>query len=103
MGIRRRYSREFKLRIIQDLETKRLSEVSREHDITCSTISGWRKEYESNPKGAFSGHGNTWKESAKLVQQERLIGRLYMENDLLKMAYESLKQQQLSSREKKPR
>ena len=53
MGIRRRYSREFKLRIIQDLETKRLSEVSREHDITCSTISGWRKDYESNPKGAF--------------------------------------------------
>lgn len=93
MGIKRRFSREFKLSVLKELETKRLVEVSRAHNITPSTVSGWRKDYEANPKEAFNGHGNIWKEDAILAEKDRLIGQLYAENAFLKKVYERLKQQ----------
>lgn len=93
MGIKRQFSRDFKLSILKELETKRLSEVCRAHNIAPSTVSGWRKDYEANPKEAFKGHGNVWKEDAKISQYERLIGQLYAENAFLKKVYERLKQQ----------
>lgn len=92
MGIKRRFSREFKLSILKELETKRLVEVSRAHNIAPSTVSGWRKDYEANPKESFSGQGNIWKEDAKLAEKDRLIGQLYAENTFLKKVYERLKQ-----------
>ena len=92
MGIKRQFSREFKLSILKELETKRLVEVSRAHNIAPSTVSGWRKDYEANPKESFSGQGNIWKEDAKLAEKDRLIGQLYAENAFLKKVYERLKQ-----------
>ena len=92
MGIKRRFSREFKLSILKELETKRLVEVSRANNIALSTVSGWRKDYEANPKESFSGQGNIWKEDAKLAEKDRLIGQLYAENTFLKKVYERLKQ-----------
>ena len=92
MGIKRRFSKEFKLSILKELETKRLVEVCRAHDIAPSTVSGWRIDYEANPKEAFSGQGNVWKEDAKLAEKDRLIGQLYAENAFLKKVYERLKQ-----------
>lgn len=93
MGIKRRFSREFKLSVLKELETKRLVEVSRAHNIAPSTVSGWRNDYEDNPKEAFKGHGNIWKEDAVLAEKDRLIGQLYAENAFLKKVYERLKQQ----------
>jgi len=93
MGIKRHFSREFKLSVLKELETKRLAEVCRAHNIAPSTVSGWRKDYEANPKEAFKGHGNVWKEDAQVAQYERLIGQLYAENAFLKKVYERLKQQ----------
>ncbi len=93
MGIKKQFSREFKLSVLKELEIKRLAEVCRAHNIAPSTVSGWRKDYEKNPKEAFKGHGNVWKENAIIVQHERLIGQLYAENTFLKKVYERLKQQ----------
>ena len=92
MGIKRHFSREFKLSVLKELETKRLAEVCRAHDIAPSTVSGWRKDYETNPKEAFSGHGNVWKEDARIAQYERVIGQQCMEIAFLKKVYERLKQ-----------
>lgn len=92
MGRKRSFSQEFKLDIIKELETKRLSAVCRENDIAPSTVSGWKKDYEKDPQGAFSGQGNLWKEDAKLSKYERLVGQLYAENAFLKKAYMKLKQ-----------
>ncbi len=93
MGIKRQFSREFKLSVLKELETKRLAEVCRAHNLAPSTVSGWRKDYKANPKEAFKGHGNVWKEDAKIAQYERLVGQLYAENAFLKKVYERLKQQ----------
>ena len=92
MGIKRQFSKEFKLSVLNELETKRLTEVCRAHDIAPSTVSGWRKDYDANPKESFSGQGNIWKEDARLAEKDRLIGQLYAENAFLKKVYERLKQ-----------
>ena len=98
MGIKMHFSRDFKLSVLKDLETRRLTEVCRAHNLAPSTVSGWRKDYEANPKEAFKGHGNIWKEDAKIVQYERLIGQLYAENAFLKKVYEKVKQQAIEER-----
>lgn len=100
MGIKRRFSRKFKLSILQELESKKMAEVCRAHNIAPSTVSGWRKDYEANPKEAFKGHGNIWKEDAKIAQYERVIGQQCMELAFLKKAYERLKQLQAEEKRK---
>ncbi len=100
MGIKRQFSKEFKLSVLKELETKRLAEVCRAHSLAPSTVSGWRIDYEKNPKEAFKGRGNIWKEDARLAEKDRLIGQLYAENFFLKKVYERLKQLQLEEKRK---
>jgi len=100
MGIKRRFSRKFKLSILNELESKKLAEVCRIHNLAPSTVSGWRTDYEKNPKEAFKGHGRMWKEDAKLAEKDRLIGQLYAENTFLKKACERLKQLQAEEKRK---
>jgi transposase-like protein len=100
MGIKRQFNREFKLSILNELETKKLAEVCREHNLAPSTVSGWRKDYEANPKEAFKGHGKIWKEDAKIAKYERVIGQQYMEIAFLKKACEKLKQLQAEEKRK---
>ncbi len=84
---RRRHTREFKTSIIRELESgKNLAQLSRENNIHPTMISRWRLEYRKNPESAFSGSGNTYKEAAKNQELERLVGKLYAENEFLKKA-----------------
>lgn len=55
---RRRFTKEFKIGILRDLESNTLAHVCREHDIVPNVVSRWKKEYDSNPYQAFSGNGN---------------------------------------------
>lgn len=98
---KRQYTREFKLSILQELETKSMVEVCREHNIACSTISGWKKVYDKNPVEAFKGHGKLYKEEAKIAEYERLIGRMSAKIDLLEKAYEAMKQQVADDQKKR--
>lgn len=98
MGVKRQFTRKFKLSVLEELETKKLVEVCRAHNLAPSTVSGWRRDYDKNPREAFKGHGRIWKENAKIAQYERLVGQLYAENAFLKKVYERLKQQQAEER-----
>jgi transposase-like protein len=69
----RQFSREFKLSILNELETKRLCEVCRAHDLAPSTVKSWTTDYDKNPKEAFKGKGNLYKEEAKIAEYERLM------------------------------
>ncbi len=89
--MRRRFSRELKLTVLQELETASLTEVSRKHSLHPSTIIAWRKDYEKDPHKAFAGNGKRWKPEAESAHQKRIIGELYLEIDFLKKAYEHLK------------
>lgn len=101
MRKRRLYTRDFKLSILRELQTKPNVEVCREHNINPSLIPKWRKEYRENPKKAFSGQGNLWKKEAELERYKSLVGELYAENELLKKTAKRF--QELRAEEEKMR
>lgn len=92
MRPRRTFTKEIKLSILRELESKSAAQVCKEHNIHAVLLNKWKREYESNPKEAFSGHGNLWKEEAKINRYERLIGQLYAEIDFLKKTTAILQQ-----------
>lgn len=84
MGSRRKFTRDFKRKVIQELGTRPVEEICREYELQRQLVHRWKREFETNPREAFSGNGNLWKEDAKIAKYERLIGQLYAENALLK-------------------
>lgn len=97
---RRKHSKEFKLSLLRELEAgQSITELSREYDIHPTVISRWRSEYEKDPVHAFGGQGNVCKENARIARLERLVGRLYAENELLKKVLQSMDEK--SKEEKK--
>ncbi len=90
VGSRRSFTREFKMSVVQQLGSRPAAEICRENDLQQSLLCRWQKEYESNPREAFCGKGKLWKEEARTVRYERLIGQLYAEIDLLKKSLEHL-------------
>lgn len=88
---RRIFTREFKLSIIRELEAGvSVSEISRKYDIHPALPSRWKKEHYDDPAKSFNGNGNTYKLEAKNAELERLVGKLYAENEFLKKAIANL-------------
>lgn len=80
-----RFTREFKISIVQALESGRTTnELAREHGITQSLIRGWKRQYKKDPLHAFSGQGNPSSTDARNAELERKIGQLYLENEFIK-------------------
>ena len=88
--MRRQFLKEFKVSVLQELETASLTEVCRKHSLSASTVIGWRRDYEKAPEKAFAGSGNRWKPEAELEHYKRLVGQLYAENELLKKTCDRL-------------
>lgn len=97
---RRRHTREFKISVIRELESgKNLAQLSRENNLHPTMISRWKLEYRKNPESAFSGNGNIYKDAAKNQELERLVGRLYAENEFLKKALSILEKKRQEEKE----
>jgi transposase len=91
MKTRRQYTRDFKIRVVREIESEKLlAQVSRENGIHPSLVVKWKQEYLANPENAFSGNGRVYKEQARMAELERLVGRLYAENEFLKKALSTL-------------
>lgn len=91
MKTRKKFTREFKISILRELENgKSSAQISRENGVHPTMLSKWKREYKENPGTAFSGKGNISKPEAKLAESERLIGQLYAENAFLKKVLSSL-------------
>ncbi|MBW4699470.1 MAG: transposase [Aphanocapsa lilacina HA4352-LM1] len=88
---RRRFSRELKLHILAQIEAgQTIAAVAREHQIHPTLITKWRQQLGKYADKAFAGNGHTYKEEARIVELERLLGQLTMENALLKKALSRL-------------
>jgi transposase-like protein len=88
---RRKYTREFKLSVIRELESGiAISDLARKHNIHPALPSRWKKEYYEDPTRSFSGNGNTYKLEARNAELERLVGQLYAEKEFLKKAIANL-------------
>ena len=84
---RRRFSREFKLQVVRELEAgKPPAQAAREYQIHPTLILRWRQEHLRDAERAFMGNGRLHKDEARIVELERMIGQLTMENALLKKA-----------------
>lgn len=92
MKKRRKYTREFKISIITELDAgKTIAQVSREYNLHPSMITRWRKEYSKNPESAF--RNGISKPESRISELERLVGQLYAENAFLKKALERLRKE----------
>lgn len=87
LSSRRTFTREFKLRLLRELESgKKLAQVARAYEVDPRVIRRWREELERHKENAFPTRTVVGVEEARFVELERLIGRLTMENELLKKA-----------------
>jgi len=86
---RRVFSKEFKLRLMQELEAgATVPELARRHEVHSRVIYSWHEAYKKDPEGAFTrGSGKQSDQDpsgARIAELERKIGQLTMENDFLK-------------------
>lgn len=95
MALKRRdFTREFKLKVVAEVEAgKLMAQVAREHQLNPNTVAKWRKQLRKYPDTAFPGRGNAYTDEARVAELERMVGRLTMENDLLKKALATLGRQ----------
>ena len=94
-----RFTRDFKLEVLREIDTgKSVVQVCRERDLKPDLVYRWRCDYKKDPERAFAGHGNAWTLEGRNSELERLVGKLYAENQLLKKAIESLQRLQAERR-----
>ena len=88
---RRQFTREFKLQVLAEITAgKSLAQAAREHQLSPTLINRWQKQLRQYPKHAFAGNGRAYTDEARIAELERMVGRLTMENDLLKKALQRL-------------
>lgn len=101
MKTQRTFTREFKIAVLNELESgKPAAQICREHSIGRTLLYKWRGQYRKYPDTAFQGKGNTYTLEAKLAESQRLIGKLYAEKELLKKANQSLQSMLAEDRKK---
>jgi len=89
---RTKFTREFKLAVVNELESgTNTVELSKKYNIHPSMVFRWRRQVRQYPQTAFSGNGHAYTLEAQLADKERLIGKLYAENQFLKKVIDSLR------------
>ena len=96
MAVKRRvFSREFKLRVIREIDAgKTQAQICREHHLNHNVVSRWCREHRQHKERAFPG--KAWAsqtDEARMANLERMVGRLTMENDLLKKVLQKLEEE----------
>jgi len=82
---RRTYTREFKLKVLAEIEAgKSQAQAAREYQLSETAIYKWRQQFHKYKEQAFAGQGKAYTDEARLHELERMVGRLTMENDFLK-------------------
>lgn len=101
MKPKRKFSKEYKRQIVEELvsQTSTLAQLSRRHSLSSGLILGWKKHYAAG-KLNNEPEENVEALKARIDQLEKMIGRLAMDNDLLKKATQfSLKKKSANSSE----
>jgi transposase len=88
---RRQFTREFKLQVLAEIAAgKSVAQAAREHQVHPTLIGRWQKQHRQYADRAFAGNGRPYTDDARIAELERMVGRLTMENDLLKKALQRL-------------
>jgi transposase len=88
---RRQFTKDFKLKVLAELDGGLgLAQVSRKYQVHPNTIRNWQKQSRKYKDRAFAGRGKAYTDEARIAELERMVGRLTMENDILKKALQQL-------------
>jgi transposase-like protein len=89
---RRQFTPAFKLEVVLEglRNEKPVAQVCREREITDKLYYKWREQFLEQAPSIFGGNGQEARESAEQAGQiadlERMVGRLTLENEILKKA-----------------
>ena len=87
------YTKEFKLAILGQVNNGvPVAQVARENGLNPQLVFKWRSDFLEDPEKAFAGPGNPYKDQARIAELERMVGRLYSENEFLKKTITNLKE-----------
>lgn len=95
MTHRRQFTAEFKAQVVLELLTgaKSSAELCREHQIASSVLADWKAIFLARLASIFEHPDqSTNQDSVRMAELERLVGRLTLENDILKKATNILHQ-----------
>jgi len=95
MAVKRRtFSRDFKLQVVREVEAgKTQAQAAREYQLNQNMLSRWCRQHRRYKDKAFSGNGRPHTDEARIAALERMVGRLTMENDLLKKVLQKLEEE----------
>ena len=88
MGVRRRFSREFKVEAVKLVRERgvTIAQAARDLDVHVNVLRSWVREQRSDPVHAFPGEGQQKPEAAELTRLRREVARLKLERDILTKA-----------------
>jgi transposase len=87
-GMRRKFSREFKLEAVRMVSEggHSANQVARDLDIRPDMLRRWRRQFEEDPEQAFPGVGQRRAREEEVWQLRRQLERVTAERDILKKA-----------------
>jgi transposase len=100
MTSRRKFTAAFKAQVVLELLSgaKTSAELCREHQIAASVLADWKAIFLRHAPEAFeSPEQHNGHEATRVAELERLVGRLTLENDILKKATSILHQRPRSN------
>jgi transposase len=85
---RGKFSREYKIEAVRLVRDRGVSvaQASRDIDVHENVLRKWVKEFGSDPKQAFPGHGQQKPEQLEIDRLRREVTKLKAERDILKKA-----------------
>ena len=90
---KKKFTDEFKLNIVlEGYATGNFSQVSARHGVHMSQIARWKQQLLKSSNAIYGmGTSNRSEEQIKIDQMEKTIGRLALENDILKKTQELIR------------
>jgi transposase len=83
---RRKFSREFKIEAVRLVRERGVSVAQASRDIAVheNVVRKWVREFGTDPKQAFPGHGQLKPEQLEIDRLRREVAKLRAERDILK-------------------
>jgi transposase len=92
MQTRRRFTPEFKVRLVLDVLTgvQSQAEACRKHSLSPNLLANWKVAFLERAHTVFQAETPETAEQARIAELERVLGRLTLENEILKKASKRL-------------
>ena len=92
MAKRRKFSPEFKARVVLEVLTgeKTGGEVCREHRVSSQQLSNWKRQFLDNASMVFENGKRKSEEEQQIAELERMVGKLTMQLEIAKKASDIL-------------